>query len=84
MTNAKKILDHSDSRNRRVKNNAAFANGIISLLALSLLILTMPCDTHADEPGDSAEGVHIPSLIAQSDGMEQRFLYQNLIVDERD
>ncbi|GBU22197.1 peptidase [Fibrobacteres bacterium R8-0-B4] len=46
----------------------------------------MPCYTRtaAAEPSDYAEGVRSPSLIAQSDGMEQRFLYQNLIVDERD
>jgi tetratricopeptide (TPR) repeat protein len=92
MTNAKKILDRYDSRNRRVETAGAaassdynaFVNGLLSLLVLSLIILTMPCNAHAAEPGDSAEGVHVPSLIAQSDGMEQRFLYQNLIVDERD
>ncbi|MDR2592638.1 MAG: M48 family metalloprotease [Chitinispirillales bacterium] len=90
MTNEKKVSDRNDSRNRRVGITAAvyvytaFVNGLISLLILSLLILTIPCDTHAVEPGDSSEGVHIPSLIAQSEGMEQRFLYQNLIVDERD
>jgi len=54
--------------------------------ALMLLSITMTAfrDARAGEPGDSAEGVHVPSLIAQSDGMERRFLYQNLIVDERD
>ncbi len=50
---------------------------------LTLLSMTMiaPGGVRADE---SAEGVHVPSLISQSDGMERRFLYQNLIVDERD
>jgi len=57
---------------------------LIPALMLSSIIMTAPCGARADGPDGSAEGVHVPSLIAQSDGMERRFLYQNLIVDERD
>lgn len=51
-----------------------------------LLIMTMLCGVNADEPvsADSVEGVHVPSLIAQSRGIERRFLYQNLIIDDKD
>jgi len=59
------------------------AKKIISLFIL-LFITAIPFNALADEPEDSAEGVHVPSLIAQSNGMEQRFLYQNLILDEKD
>ena len=58
--------------------------------ALFILLSTMMmtpsgANAAAVEPCDStAEGVHIPSLIAQSNGMEQRFLYQNLILEEKD
>jgi len=57
---------------------------LIRALALLSIAVTAPCAVGAGEPADSAEGVHVPSLIAQADGMEQRFLYQNLILDERD
>jgi predicted Zn-dependent protease len=60
----------------------------ISALALLPLMFAAPDAVRAAEPpapvDSSAEGVHVPSLIAQSNGMERRFLYQNLIVDERD
>lgn len=65
------------------------AKAVMLLLALSLII-TMPCGVRAGEPvsepvfADSVEGVHVPSLMAQSRGMERRFLYQNLILDEKD
>jgi len=56
---------------------------IPALTLLSIMTIT-PCGAFADESDDSAEGVHVPSLIAQSNGMERRFIYQNLIVDEKD
>jgi predicted Zn-dependent protease len=57
---------------------------IPALILLSTMIMTPSGADAAVEPCDSAEGVHIPSLIAQSNGMEQRFLCQNLILDEKD
>jgi predicted Zn-dependent protease len=62
----------------------------VSAFALLLITAMAPCRTPSVEslPVDSienyAESVHVPSLIAQSNGMEQRFLYQNLILDEKD
>jgi len=56
---------------------------IPALTLLSIMTIT-PCGAYADDSDDSAEGAHVPSLIAQSNGMERRFLYQNLIVDEKD
>jgi hypothetical protein len=56
----------------------------IPALALLFIMTIAPCGVIAAEPYDSAEGVHVPSLIAQSNGMERRFLYQNLILDDRD
>jgi hypothetical protein len=86
MTNEKKILNGNETKQYvylAVKQSGGWAQYLIAVCILFWLILTMPGSTHAAEPGDSSEGVHIPSLIAQSEGMEQRFLYQNLIVDER-
>jgi len=57
---------------------------LIPVLALLSIMTITPCGAFADDPDDSAEGVHVPSLIAQSNGMERRFLYQNLIFDEKD
>jgi predicted Zn-dependent protease len=60
---------------------------LMPALALLSLMLAASGTARADNaaPVDSsAEGVHLPSLIAQSNGMERRFLYQNLIVDEKD
>ncbi|MDR0331219.1 MAG: M48 family metalloprotease [Chitinispirillales bacterium] len=58
---------------------------------LLLTIAIAPCRADAPEAESAAagveefaEGVHVPSLIAQSKGLERRFLYQNLIVDEKD
>jgi predicted Zn-dependent protease len=60
---------------------------LMPALALLSLMAAVPGGARADEqaPVDSsAEGVHLPSLIAQSNGMERRFLYQNLIVEDKD
>jgi tetratricopeptide (TPR) repeat protein len=55
------------------------------MVYISLLLITaIPRAARAEFADSSAEGAHIPSLIAQSNGMEQRFLYQNLILDEKD
>jgi len=63
--------------------NAKISLLIPALTLLSIMTIAL-CGAYADEFEDSAEGVHVPSLIAQSIGMERRFLYQNLIVDEKD